>query len=64
MTDSLFFFFGFGSIFFGLKISEDVHQIALLVTGFICLVWGFAMSSVLLQLLLMIFLAGFLRLSH
>ncbi|MDY6937025.1 MAG: hypothetical protein SWY16_05095 [Cyanobacteriota bacterium] len=62
MADSLFFFFGFGAIFLGFKTPEDVHKVALIATGLICWIWGFSISSILLQLLFTIFLTGFIML--
>ena len=49
---------GLGSIWLGVnKITEEVYRIAVIVTGFILLIWGFSAAPAIVQLLLeMLFL--------
>ena len=59
----IFWLVGLGTIWAGVRITEEVYRIALILTGSICLLWVLALSPLLVQLLSLILLLGRPRLS-
>ncbi|MUG92441.1 hypothetical protein F7734_08210 [Scytonema sp. UIC 10036] len=51
MTGIVLLIIGLGIFFLGLSTKDEINRIAALVAGVICLVWGFALSPLSIQLL-------------
>ncbi len=59
----IFWLVGLATIWAGVRTTEEVYRIALILTGSICLLWVFALSPLLVQLLSLIFMLSRSRLS-